>query len=107
LRDVNREAKNAGICRLFRRSDDSTKGCQPVLLLDHIIFTPKCTGRPGLLRKPALSWCARYESANAGHDDLRETIAPMQKGRSVSAAASFCLSIVSVGLDPTSGLSLA
>jgi hypothetical protein len=53
-----------------------------------------------------LSWCARYESANAGHDDLRETIAPMQKGRSVSAAASFCLSIVSVGLDPTSGLSL-
>src|SRR6186713_261105 len=51
-RDVNREAKNTSICRLFRRSDDSTKGCQGVLLLDHIIRIPKCTEGPGLVRKP-------------------------------------------------------
>jgi hypothetical protein len=51
LRGANREAKNTGICRLFGRSGDFTKGCQPVLLLDHIICIPKGTEGPGLVRK--------------------------------------------------------
>src|SRR5690349_17573495 len=40
LRDVGREAKITGICRLFGRFGDSTKGCRAVCLLDHIICLP-------------------------------------------------------------------
>ena len=95
-RDVNREAKNTGICRLFRRSDDSTEGCQPVLLLDHIICIPKCTGRPGLVRDPAVPCCPRHESDCSRTRPSPRAVAPMQKGRSITAAA-FLLSIVVVG----------
>jgi len=100
-RGANREAKNTGICRLFGRSSDSTKGCQPVLLLDHIICIAECTEGPGLVRKPQVV-VPTYESCRREKGRLRPRRAAMQKGRSFTAAA-FLLSIIVCGVDPAFG----
>jgi hypothetical protein len=62
---VNREAKNTGICRLFRRFGDSMKGCPPVLLLDHIIFTATGRAGPVEVRTSTAAWRLRHESTDS------------------------------------------
>ncbi|RXH15737.1 hypothetical protein EAS54_18545 [Bradyrhizobium guangzhouense] len=63
-----------------------------MLLLDHIIFTPKCTGVAGILRRTEAPWRARYESGDSKTGSLQQPATEMQKGRSVATAA-FLLSI--------------
>jgi hypothetical protein len=87
LWDANREAKNTGICRLFGRFDVSTKGCQAVLLLDHIICMPKGTGGTGILRRLRARGARATNQTDSKSGTHEQAVAAMQKGRSVTATA--------------------
>src|SRR5262249_11021713 len=74
------EAKNAGICRLFGLSDDSTKGCRYVLHPEHIIRAPGGARRAVLLRGTV-----RKDGSSSNRS--RGTRPAHAKGRSITAAA--------------------